>query len=359
MKSISFICQENGSNKEYHIQMVPQGSGFVINFQYGAIGSTLKPGTKTPGGPVDEVSAEKLFQKLIKERLAKGYTQTGHAKESSFSAEVITEKKTHGIFPQLLNNIDEDQIMSYINDDQYVMQEKKDGQRRMVIVGDKIIGLNKKGQEVSLQENIILSLDKATKEGGVFDGEIIGDKLFVFDLLVYNKKHTKLQPYIERIKLLETLDLGADVEVVKTAYTCTEKLNMYNDLKSQNAEGVVFKKKDSLYVAGRPSSGGSQLKSKFYKEASFIVKDITKGKRSVGLELINENGERVHMGKCTIPPNKEIPALNSVVEIRYLYAYKGGCIFQPTFKEIRNDVDIEECLMTQIIFKAEQEDEEE
>ena len=64
---------------------------------------------------------------------------------------------------------------------------------------------------------------------------------------------------------------------------------MYNDLKTANAEGVVFKLKSSKHVAGRPSSGGPHLKNKFQKEASFIVKDITKGKRSVGLELINEN----------------------------------------------------------------------
>jgi bifunctional non-homologous end joining protein LigD len=85
------------------------------------------------------------------------------------------------------------------------------------------------------------------------------------------------------------------------------------------------------------------------------VKDFTKGKRSVGLELIDENGDRVHMGKCTIPPNKEIPGIGDVVEVRYLYAYKGGCIFQPVYKEKRNDVDVEECLMTQIKYKAGQE----
>jgi bifunctional non-homologous end joining protein LigD len=155
--------------------------------------------------------------------------------------------------------------------------------------------------------------------------------------------------------VLNTLAFGSAIEVVKTAYTRAEKLKMYNDLKEAKAEGVVFKLKTSKYVAGRPNSGGEQLKSKFYKEASFIVKDFTKGKRSVGLELINENGERVHMGKCTIPPNKDVPPIGAVVEVRYLYAYKGGAIFQSTYKHQRNDVDVKECLMTQIIYKVGQE----
>jgi bifunctional non-homologous end joining protein LigD len=362
MKKVSFICQEGGSNKEYHIQMVPKDSGFVINFQYGAIGSTLKPGSKTPSGPVDEAAANKLFESLIKERLRKGYTQVGEAKASGFSAEVVTEKKTHGIFPQLLNPIEEDEVMKYINDDDYVSQEKKDGERRMAIKEPKhIIGLNKKGQEVQLIDLVVKSIkdEGSHAKSFVIDGEIIGEILHVFDILSLNGESKVKQPYIGRLNLLGSMKFGPNVVIVKTAYTRAEKLKMYNDLKAANAEGIVFKRKDSLHSAGRPNSGGPHLKNKFYKEASFIVKDVTKGKRSVGLELLNEGGERVHMGKCTIPPNKEIPKVGDVVEVRYLYAYKGGCIFQPAYKEQRNDVDVEECLMAQIIYKAGQSDEEE
>ena len=354
-KSVSFVCQENGSNKEYHIQMTKSGTGYVITFQYGAIGQTLKPGSKTPGGPIDEVAAEKLFQKLIKERLSKGYTQTyqsfpgGEIKGSGFSAQVITEKKTHGVFPQLLNTIEDDEVMKYINDDKYVMEEKKDGERRMLIsFPDGPIGLNKKGQEVQLPN----SIKDSVKGLYILDGEIIGDTLFVFDTLAMGKLNYRDTPLIERLRALSSYEFGPNIVVVKTAETSEEKLKMYNDLKENKAEGVVFKLKSSKYVAGRPNSGGPQLKNKFYKEASFIVKDLTKGKRSVGLELISENGERVHMGKCTIPPNKEVPEIGAVVEIRYLYAYRGGCIFQPNYKEPRTDVDVEECLMTQIVYKA-------
>lgn len=357
VKQVSFECKENGSNKEYHIQMVKSGSDFTINFQYGAIGSTLKPGTKT-ASPVSEAEAEKLFQKLIKERHSKGYTQVGDAKASGYSAEVVIEKKTHGIFPQLLNSIEEDEVMKYINDDDYLAEEKKDGERRMVRsegdFGDMLIGLNKKGQEVQLIDSI---RDAIKYFRCIVDGEIIGEKLYVFDILSNRGVDLTSSPLIERLKVLNTLHFGKAIEIVKTAYTREEKLKLYNELKTANAEGIVFKLKSSKYVAGRPNSGGAQLKHKFYKEASFIVKDLTKGKRSVGLELLNEGGERVFMGKCTIPPNKDLPAVGDVVEVRYLYAYMGGAVFQPTYKDKRTDVDVEECLMSQIKYKAGQEEE--
>ena len=73
-----------------------------------------------------------------------------------------------------------------------------------------------------------------------------------------------------------------------------------------NKEGIVFKKADSTYKAGKPNSGGDHLKYKFYKTATFIVKEISKSKRSVGLELYN-NEDKIFMGKVTIPPNKDVP----------------------------------------------------
>lgn len=355
MKSISFKCQEGGSNKEYHIQMVEQGSGFVINFQYGAIGQTLKPGTKTPT-PVSEVEAEKIYQSMIKERLKKGYTQEGEAKGGGFSGPAITTKVTHGTFPQLLNTIDDEEVQKYINDDRYLAQPKMDGQRRMIDkYKDEVRGINKKGEIVQLPNSLHLS----GPDSFLIDGEIIGEVLYAFDILNFKGKDIRGLSCEERLKVLNSVYLGDNVEVVLTAYTREEKQKMYDDLKANNAEGIVFKLKESKYVAGRPSSGGPQLKNKFQKEASFIVRDLTNGKRSIGLELIDRenNDERVYMGKCTIPPNKDIPPVGSVVEVRYLYAYRGGAIFQPCYKEQRVDVYPGECLMSQIIYKAGQEEE--
>lgn len=348
VKSISFECKENGSNKEYHIQIVKSGSEFLINFQYGAIGSTLRPGTKTPS-PISEGEAEKLFQKLIKERLAKNYKPSGESKDTGFSGPTIQSKEVV-MLPQLLNAIDD--VDKYINDDEYIAQEKFDGNRQMIISGNGIvIGLNKKGIAIQLQKLII---DAVKYFECIIDGEIIGEKLFVFDILSLNGEDLKNLAVVQRLKVLGYLKFGKAIEIVKTAYTREEKQKMYDKLVANNSEGIVFKLKSSPYTAGRPNSGGNSLKYKFIKEASFIVQGHTKGKRSIELGLI-DNGNRVFMGKCTVPPNKTVPEIGSVVEVKYLYCYLGGCIFQPVYKEQRTDVDLNECVMSQIVYKQGQE----
>jgi len=54
----------------------------------------------------------------------------------------------------------------------------------------------------------------------------------------------------------------------------------------------------------------------------------------------------------TISPNKEVPKLGEIIEVRYLYAYKGGSLYQPTFLEVRDDIERAECLMGQLKFKS-------
>ena len=61
------------------------------------------------------------------------------------------------------------------------------------------------------------------------------------------------------------------------------------------------------------------------------------------------------MGKVTIPPNYDVPAIGDLVEVRYLYAYRGGAVYQPTYLGKRNDSDLTDATMKQIIYKADEE----
>jgi bifunctional non-homologous end joining protein LigD len=74
MKSISLYFKEGGSDKEYHAQMVKMGKGVVVNFQYGRVGNALQSGTKTPIA-VTEEEADKIYTKLVKEKMGKGYAE--------------------------------------------------------------------------------------------------------------------------------------------------------------------------------------------------------------------------------------------------------------------------------------------
>lgn len=347
-KKITLYFREGTSDKVYALQMLPEGTNYVVNFQYGRRGGSLKGGTKTPI-PVSERQADKIYERIVAEKLREGY------KEGEPGTEVVTPKKKGdlGILPQLLNPIEDAE--TYINDDNYLAQEKFDGDRRMIASETEIIGLNRKGQSVLLPVPIVKSVNK----NFTIDGEIIGDTFFAFDILSLDGEDSSQLKCIERIALLNTeLNLGPNIKIVKTAFTKEEKQALYEELVSRRAEGIVFKKKNSVYTAGRPNSGGNQLKYKFYKTATFIVKDYTPGKRSVGLEVL-DNGKRVSVGRVTIPPNKDVPDIGDLIEVRYLYAYKGGSVYQPVYLGLRTDLDLQDADINQLSYKAGTEEDEE
>lgn len=343
----SLYFQADGSDKEYHVQVVQKENGYVVDFQYGRRNSALQSGTKTPT-PVTQAEAEKIFIKLCNEKIRKGYKDTGE--EGGGGSGEPFAKSVDVVFPvQLLNEIEDPQ--NYIDNDNFVGQEKFDGERRAVIFStENIVGINKKGQALTLPPAIVESLPHYSTI--TIDGEIIGEMLYAFDIVEWGGGDLSKLPLVERLAVLNKVLFGKQIVVVPTAYTREEKQAMFDRIKAENGEGIVFKKKDAPYTPGRPNSGGNALKFKFHKTGTFIVVGSTPGKRSVGLEMINEKGERQFMGKVTIPPNKEIPDTGDLVEVRYLYAFPGeGKIFQPFYLDKRTDADLSDCTTKQLIYK--------
>lgn len=348
-ESISLYFQAGSSDKRYDAFLQQSGGGWVVNFSYGRRGSTLRPGTKT-NAPVDYTTAKKIYDKLVGSKTSEGYSPAEDA--TPFQA---TDKadRVSGLVPQLLNPIDRDRLADLMNDDDWIMQEKHDGERRLLKrTSAEIAGINRKGLTVAvtkLLESAALSLN----HDFVVDGEAIGDRLFVFDILQLGAKDLTSLGYEQRLSALEVLVGESDgaIVTVKCAKTLDEKQALYEALVDANKEGVVFKRRNAPYVPGRPASGGDQVKFKFCETASALVAKVN-AKRSVALSLF-ENGVEVSVGNVTIPANYEIPAAGDVVEVQYLYAYKGGSLYQPVYLGKRSDIDAAECLVSQLKFKPE------
>lgn len=64
------------------------------------------------------------------------------------------------------------------------------------------------------------------------------------------------------------------------------------------------------------------------------------------------------VGNVTIAPNQPIPKAGAVVEVRYLYSYPGGSLFQPVCLGLRDNVDPAACTIDQLKYRAGSEDEE-
>jgi bifunctional non-homologous end joining protein LigD len=358
MKSIKLFYRKGTSDKEYHVSIEGATNGFVVNFAFGRRGTSLKTGTKT-NEPISKEAAQKLFDRIVKKQLAEGYLPS----EEGLSTEMIHQtKEKSGIYCQLLNTIDESQVERYINDDRYLAQEKKDGERRMLNLDGqagsfKLDSINKLGFSAGYP-SLFRALEKSSKVDFLLDGELVSDTLFAFDLLHFNGVDLMTRSAVDRLAILEN-NFGmiangiSQIKSVYTAYTREEKLALLVSLKDRNAEGIVFKLKAGTYKIGRPASGGDNLKFKFYETASFIV-HVINDKRSVAIGLFDTDGSFMSAGNVTIPANHDVPKVGDVVEVRYLYAYKqSGSVFQPVYLGKRNDVAQHECETTQLKYKAE------
>jgi bifunctional non-homologous end joining protein LigD len=353
VQTVSLYYREGSSDKEYHATIEPAGQRFVVNFVYGRRGSTMNTGTKT-NVPVDLEAATRIFNKLVAEKKAKGYTE-GLA--GAPYQHTTKEHHVSGFLPQLLNPIDESEVENLIEDERWCAQEKFDGKRILLQKeGATIHGINRKGLLVGLPSTLVLAAKEFTGDF-VMDGECVGEQFHCFDLLQRDENDWRKQSYDHRLaELMNLLASGQQrsIHYANIAWTAAEKEQLLTMLKEQGKEGIVFKRVDALYKPGRPSSGGDQLKHKFYATASALVGSIN-NKRSIELRLFGDAGP-VAAGNVTIPPNKPVPRIGQVVEVRYLYAFReSGCLFQPTYLGVRSGVLQTECLTAQLKFKRDEE----
>jgi len=136
--NITLFFKEGSSDKVYQATISPKDTGFVVNFAYGRRGSTLTTGTKT-STPVSYEDAQRIFNKLVAEKMAKGYSP---GMDGTPYAQTENQGRSTGIQCQLLNPVDD--VEPFLRNRNYWMQEKHDGRRLLIQKdGDKIVGINR------------------------------------------------------------------------------------------------------------------------------------------------------------------------------------------------------------------------
>jgi bifunctional non-homologous end joining protein LigD len=354
-KQTTLYYNEGASDKVYEVFIEPKDDGCIVRFAYGRRGATLQPGIKTPT-PVSSEEAERIFDSLVKQKLAKGY-RAGEVSPPPVSND--WEGEHSGFHCQLLNPIDESAADRYLTDSRWCAQEKFDG-RRMLIrkTGETIVGINRRGFFTPIPARIATAALEIPFDF-LIDGEAINDRLHAFDLLEFRGRNLKLEPYIDRLAyMVRWVDTSGGILVVPTALSSEDKIALHHRLRMKDAEGIVFKDIHASYGEGRPNSGGSQLKLKFYVTASFIVGAVHPKKRSIGLGLIDGSGSVVPAGNVTIPPNHEIPETGAIAEVRYLHVFpESGSVYQPVYLGRRDDIALKECVTAQLKYKPSSADE--
>ena len=342
--STTLYFKEGNSDKVYRVAIQSRDGGYVVNFAYGRRGSTLTTGTKT-STPVDHDAATRIYEKLVREKMAKGYTSGADSSSYSSSSRGVT-----GIRPQLLNVVEDPGPL--LADNAFYLQPKHDGKRLLIHKqGECVTGINRRGIECGIPESIRTAAGELPGDF-LLDGEAVGDIIHVFDLL--EVESTNLRPVPYKARLVELLNLLASGQQTAIQWVATisgheAKTRFFDQLREDNAEGAVFKRIGAPYSPSRPNSGGAQFKYKFVETASVLVAAIN-AKRSVAIEVWDAS-KLVSAGNVTIPVNQAIPHPGDIVEVRYLYAMPGGALFQPVYLGVRDDIAAVECTRDQLKFR--------
>lgn len=347
IKSIALHSTKDGADKIYTVQIDEVEGGYLVIYANGRRGASLKPSRKTPM-PVALDVADGIFNKLVKEKTnpRKGYTVVGEDGGCVSVVHTSPESKS-GIEVQLLTAISRAQAEVLCLDPAFVAQEKHDGERRPIqIAGGGVKGINRNGLYVGLTSKVVGGIPTDTDM--VFDAEGFDSHVVAFDILEHNGKDLRSLGFMERHKaLVDAVNKFPSVRISPVAVTSKEKLALLARIESEKGEGIVFKRAEAAY---EPGKGDSQLKFKLYDETSAIVIKIN-NKRSVEVGVLDESGSVVSVGNVTIPANAEIPTAGDIIEVRYLYAYAGGSLYQPTFLKPRSDLTENDCLLSRLKLK--------
>lgn len=353
--SAALYFREGSSDKVYNCSLEQSGDGYVVNFSFGRRGAALTTGTKTTS-PVSMDKARQAFDKLVREKTGKGYKHLPGAGSEGIPtvAPATTPTSARCV---LLNSVESDRAEELLGDPDWYMQEKVDGVRFMVEKkGGKVRGFNRLGAEVAVPKPVADELSGATAlsmdKDFLLDGELVGDTLYVFDVLAIGGLSIEDKPFYERSKYLGLIS-GVNWKNLRVVSVVEKnKRGVFKLVRGSGGEGVVFKRADAPYRVGRPASGGDYLKFKFTADCTCLVAEIN-DKRSVSL-CLRDGGKTVDAGNVTIPPNHEIPKVGARVDVRYLYAFKeSGKLFQPVYLGARTDIEPEDCTVEQLKYKQE------
>lgn len=237
------------------------------------------------------------------------------------------------------------QLDFYLRSDKWAMQQKMDGKRMLVqIESGKASALSRNGKKLSVPPTLALTLARINGNW-VFDGELVEDQFWVFDVLRSPLGEMGHLSWNERFEFLSKVlsRVPEPIFLLPAILDPNEKQLFLDQLKSTGREGVVFKHREMPYLSGRAKAF---VKYKFTHTVDCIVIGLNAdGKDNYVLGLYH-NGEIIQVGKV-IKTHQKID-IGDILEVKCLYATSGLKLFQPTSPKLRVDKSASECTTEQL-----------
>lgn len=248
-------------------------------------------------------------------------------------------------------------VQPFLSNPEWAVEQKVDGHRVLIeVVEGKVTAIGRDGQPKAneVPRRVLDEFRVFTTGTWVFDGELLGGVLYVFDMPLVDipaAQVTPGNPLRVRRQVLEGFfdkwQPGPTVRLLEQFRDPEDKAAAYLRFREANVEGVMLKDLGAKYrIDGRRSRG--VLKAKFVNSLDCFVTDLNMGgKENAELSVFDGNGDQVMIGRCSLL-GKPAVAMWTVVEVRYLYATADHRLFQPRLLRTRTDKTPDECLVTQL-----------
>ena len=223
-------------------------------------------------------------------------------------------KIEHFTRPMLATSVDKP-----FSDEDWIFELKLDGYRAIAEVGTrKLLLYSRNGLSLSGKYPVVAKALRKLDTEAVLDGEIVlldekgkpdfqrlqsyakngeGGVLvyYVFDILSCKKKGLTQLPLLERKKILKHI-LRKNSVIRYTTHIETNGKDFFKAVKTENLEGMMAKRKDSLYFPGTRTRDWLKIKNHQSQEAIIIGYTAPKGSRSHfgSLLLAEYRGKKLH-----------------------------------------------------------------
>lgn len=269
------------------------------------------------------------------------------------------------LLPQLAKQTEVTSLAQFINDDEWVMEQKLDGHRVLLVSP----GINV--PPTALTRSGSLYTRKLPKEIDAFrfppgewvlDGELVGTVVnghtvsstyWIFDMPRFpGAPLTGDLPLYARRAALETFlaNVPSPFKIVPQARDASQKKLLSTVALQHNFEGLIVKKKGSPYRPGGRTP--EWLKIKFVATCDVVVTGVRDdGKDSVSYAVYDQ-GVLKPIGRASLIGKEKNGAIQvgDVIEVRYLYVGSDGRLYQPTVLRKRdpNEKPANQCTMGQL-----------